>query len=104
MHAIVEELAALISKHGWKTAFDTAITRAGSHNVHSIKAIHGLDDYLHWIDAFVAWAPRERGDTRFIYDKLAAFYFFLDQEPVNSLQSPVQPGEGIQNLTPLSAW
>ncbi len=104
MHAIVEELVALIEKHGWQSGFQTAIKNAQSHGVHSIRGIQVLDDYLTWIDALITWAPRERGDTRFIYDKLAEFYFFLDQEPVKSLQNPIRPGEGVQELTPLSAW
>jgi phosphatidylserine decarboxylase len=104
MHAIVEELVALIAKHGWQSAFQAAIENARSHDVHSIKGIQVLDDYLKWIDALVTWVPRERGDTRFIYDKIAEFYFFLDQEPVKGLQSPIRPGDGIQHLTPLSAW
>ena len=104
MHAVVEQLAVLIEKHGWQSAFQTAIRNAQAHQVHSVKGIQALDDYLAWIDALVTWAPRERGDTRFIYDKLAEFYFFLDQEPVKGLQSPIRPGEGFENLTPLSAW
>src|ERR1700675_1958869 len=104
MHAIVEELVALMEKHGWQPTSAAAIKKAQSHDVQSIKAIQVLDDYLTWIDALVTWAPRERGDTRFIYDKLDEFYFFLDQEPIKSLQSPIRPGEGVQDLTPLSAW
>ena len=102
--AIVEELAALIEKNGWEGHFQAAIRSAQSHDVHSIRGIKELADYLTWIDALVAWAPRERGDTRLIYDKLSEFYFFLDQEPVKSLQSPIRPGEGAQALTSLSAW
>lgn len=104
MHAIVEQLAVLIEKHGWQSGFQAAIKKAQSHDIHSIKGIQVLDDYLAWIDALVTWAPRERGDTRFIYDKLVEFYFFLDQEPAKGWQSPIRPGEGVQNLTPLSAW
>ena len=104
MHAIVEQLVALIEKNGWQSGFHAAIKKAQSHDVHSIKGIQSLGDYLTWIDALVTWAPRERGDTRFIYQRLAEFYFFLDQEPVKGLQSPIRPGEGIQTLTPLSAW
>jgi phosphatidylserine decarboxylase len=104
MHAIVEQLVALIEQHGWQRSFQAAIKNAQSHEVRSIKDIQVLDDYLTWIDALVPWAPRARGDTRFIYDKLVEFYFFLDQEPVKGLQSPIRPGEGVQNLTPLSAW
>lgn len=104
MHAIVEALAALIDTHGWHRAFQTAITNARAHDVGSLRGIQSLDDYLAWINALVTWAPRERGDTRVIYNRLAEFYFFLDQEPVKSLQSPLQPSETVQPLTPLSEW
>ena len=104
MHSIVEDLVALIEQHGWQGTFQAAITRAQSQSVRSLNGIQVLDDYLGWIDALVTWAPREQGDTRFIYDKLAEFYCFLDQEPVKSLQSPIGPAEGAQALTPLSAW
>ncbi len=104
MQPITEALKALIQKNGWQDSFQAAIEKAQSHDVHSIKGIRTLDDYLKWIDAFVAWAPRERGDSRIIYNKLAEFYFFLDQEPLRSLQSPIRPGEGVQDLTPLSSW
>ena len=104
MHAIVEQLVVLIETHRWQSAFETAIRRAQSHEVRSIKGIQCLEDYLTWIDALVTWAPRERGDTRFIYHRLAEFYFFLDQEPVKGLQSPIRPSDGVPDLTPLSAW
>lgn len=104
MQAIVEELTLLIEQHGWRDRFETAIANARSHDVNSIKGIQHLDDYLAWIDAFAAWAPRERGDSRLIYNKLVEFYFFLDQEPLKSLQNPILPGDGIQTLTPLSLW
>ena len=32
------------------------------------------------------------------------FYFFLDQEPLKSLQSPSKPGRRAEKLTPLSGW
>jgi phosphatidylserine decarboxylase len=104
MHAIVQELVSLIESHGWQASFQAAIDQAQSHDVPDIKSIQTLGDYLAWIDALVTWAPRERGDTRLIYNKIAEFYFFLDQEPVRSLQSPILPGDGAQHLTPLSGW
>ncbi len=104
MQPIVEDLKRLIDQMSWQAQFEAAITGAQSHGVQSIRHIRTLDDYLTWIDAFVTWAPRERGDSRIIYNRLAEFYFFLDQEPVKSLQSPIAPGDGIQILTPLSHW
>jgi phosphatidylserine decarboxylase len=104
MHAIVEKLKALIKKNKWRDDFQRAIKNAQSHDVASIKSVRNLDDYLKYINDLVTWAPRERGDTRYVYDKLAEFYFFLDQEPVKSLQSPIQPGKRPKKLTPLSEW
>lgn len=104
MHAIVDKLIALIKKNGWEEDFQTAIDNAGSHNVPSISHIRNLDDYLNYINDLVTWAPRELGDSRLIYDKIVEFYFFLDQEPVRRLQSPIEPGRKPEVLTPLSEW
>lgn len=104
MHAIVNKLVALIEKNKWQEDFQRAIKNAQSHNVPSIKNIKNLNDYLHYINDLVTWAPRERGDSQFIYEKMVEFYFFLDQEPVKRLQSPIQPEKDHQLLTPLSEW
>jgi phosphatidylserine decarboxylase len=104
MHTIVEKLVSLIHKNGWEGDFNLAIQTARAFEIPSIHDIKDLDDYLGYIDALVAWTPRERGDSRMINDKLLTFYFFLDQEPVKSLQSPIAPGRHAKNLTPLSAW
>jgi phosphatidylserine decarboxylase len=104
MQAIVQKLASLIETNGWKNKFELAIGNAQALNVASIRDIGDLGAYLHWVDELVTWAPRERGDSRFINEKLMTFYFFLDQEPVKSLQSPIQPGHRADKLTPLSEW
>lgn len=104
MHAIVNKLVALIKKNKWQEDFQRAIKNAQSHNVPSIKHIQNLNDYLHYINDLVTWAPRERGDSQYIYKKMVEFYFFLDQEPVKRLQSPIQPEKDHQLLTPLSKW
>lgn len=104
MHPIVEELVALIERHHWRDDFDEAIRMAQSYHVPSIEHIKDLKDYLEYINDLVTWAPRERGDTRYIYDKITEFYFFLDQEPVKKHQSPITPGKRAEELTPLSKW
>lgn len=104
MHPIVHELITLIETNGWKVAFEQAIRSAHAQRVHGIQDIQHLDDYLRYVSELVKWTPRERGDSRRINDNLAKFYFFLDQEPLKSLQSPIAPGGGTRPLTPLSAW
>jgi phosphatidylserine decarboxylase precursor len=104
LQAIVQKLVSLIETHGWKHDFELAIRNAQTCNVPGISGIRTLDDYLRYINDFVTWAPRERGDSRRINDKLMTFYFFLDLEPVKGLQSSVQPGHRAKKLTPLSKW
>lgn len=104
VHAITEKLVALIDTHGWKDAFARAIASAQAYDVPSIRDIRTLDDYLRFVDHLVSWTPYELGDSRFIYDQLSKFYFFLDQQPVKALQSPITPGARPQQLTPLSEW
>ena len=82
MHKIVKKLIRLIEKNNWEPAFQKAIQRAQAKNIPAIKHIKSLDDYLNYVNDLVTWAPREQGDTRFVYDKIVEFYFFLDQEPV----------------------
>jgi len=104
LQVIVEKLVSLIETHGWKNDFDLAIRNAQARDVPSIRDIKDLADYLRYIDALVTWAPRERGDSRYISEKLRTFYFFLDQEPLKSLQSPIQSARHAEKLSPLSAW
>ena len=57
MHAIVNKLVVLIEKNKWQEDFQRAINNAQSHNVHSIKNIQNLNDYLHYINDLVTWPP-----------------------------------------------
>jgi phosphatidylserine decarboxylase len=104
MHAIVQKLTALIEKHGWKADFELAVRNGQARDVASVHEIQSLDDYLRYINDLVTWTPRERGDSRHMYDRMAKFYFFLDQVPLKALQSPMQPGLDSGRLTPLSGW
>jgi len=102
--SVVEELRVLIKRYDWKEDFNKAIKKAQSYDVPSIKNIKNLEDYFSWMDKLLHWAPSEKGDSaRDVYYKIAEFYFFLDQEPVKSLQNPIKP-ECEKQLTPLSEW
>lgn len=103
-HEIVQKLVDLIEENGWQDDFEEAIQNAQAYDVASISDIQTLADYLNYVNDLVTWTPRQQGDTRYIYDKIVEFYFFLDQEPLRSLQSPIEPGVEVQDLTPLSAW
>ena len=109
-HKVVNELNSLIKTHRWKGKFEKAIKNAQSHGVERIKDIRNLNDYMRWIDDLLHWAPRQKGDTRLVYQKIVEFYFFLDQDPVKKLQNPITPGKRVggkyrpPRLTPLSRW
>lgn len=107
MHDIVKELEDLIERHNWKANFEKAIQKAHSYQVPSITHIKTLDNYLNYIDQLVTWTPGEKqahpvGES--VYQHIVEFYFFLDQEPVKELQSPIAPGKSSKELTPLSQW
>ncbi len=94
-HKVVNELNSLIKTHRWKGKFEKAIKNAQSHGVERIKDIRNLNDYMRWIDDLLHWAPRQKGDTRLVYQKIVEFYFFLDQDPVKKLQNPITPGKRV---------
>ncbi len=102
-HPIVEKLVLLIKQNGWESDFQQAIDNAQAKEVSvpPIGPIKTLDDYLDFINKILTWVPVQQGDSRYVYNIIVAFYFFLDQEPVKSLQSPIQPGHGEENLIPV---
>ncbi len=109
MEPIVVELKKWIEdpKDPKKSAFNKAIKTAQSHNLYDFKELKtwkSYRDYLKWINDLLHWVPTQDGDTRHVYDKIVQFYFIPDQEPVKSMQSPVEPGKKPDKLTWLSAW
>jgi len=111
MEPIVQKLQKLIEAHGWAGRFQQALDEAAAQKVAQIAHILSLNDYLHYIDEMVRWAPREAGDSRLVHDKLVEFHFILDQPSLRSLQSPLAPalvGPGphfvAAPLSPLSQW
>lgn len=104
MEPIVEQLRVLIKEHSWESHFQRALDHAAAQQVAQISHIRTLSDYLHYIDDMVRWAPREAGDSRLVHDKLVEFHFILDQPPLLTLQSPIEPTGKPQRLTPLSQW
>jgi phosphatidylserine decarboxylase len=104
MTPIVEKLIALIAQHGWEENFSSAIKQVKTHQVPALANIDSLDSYLHFIDDMVHWAPRECGDSRMVHDKLAEFYFVLNQPTLLALQSQIRPEEVPSTLSALSQW
>ena len=100
---ITQQLIDLIEANGWRDKFCDAISAAQSFDVPQLAKIDSLDAYLEYVNDMVTWTPREVGDSQSVYLEIVKFYFILDQEPLRSLQSPIQPGADGP-LTPLSQW
>ncbi|MEZ4315096.1 MAG: phosphatidylserine decarboxylase [Polyangiaceae bacterium] len=100
----MNKLARLIEERGYRPDFDAAIDLARREEVHGLGHIRTLDDYLQHLDNLLRWAPRYQGDARVFEQNLLAVYFYLSQEPVKRLQTPIVPGREGQSRTPLSDW
>lgn len=103
-HPIVDELALMIKENNWTVAFEQAILVANSKNVPLLCKVKTLDQYLHWINNFLYWVPRENSSGRNVNDHLSAFYFIADQESIFPLQNKVIPYDKALPLTPFSKW
>ncbi|MBO5054128.1 MAG: phosphatidylserine decarboxylase [Muribaculaceae bacterium] len=99
-----QELIDLISKNNWQDKFQKAFEKAKSYNVQEMDDINSLEDYYNWLDANLRWVPVEDQFGRKMFNHICKFYFILQQSPVLELQTPVQPHDQSQPLTPLSAW
>lgn len=103
MQPVVSKLIRLIDKYGWGPLFEEAIQRAANLDATTIAPIRSLADYIEYIDNLLTWIPTQHGSRMLIYEKIVAFYFILDQEPLYGLQSAVSP-TSPETLTPLSGW
>ena len=101
---IVSALVDLIQSNGWLPQFEEAVASAAAHGVSSLSGVDTVDAYLAWLDRLVEWAPRERGDSQLVHDKLVEFHFFVDQPSLAELQNAIEPGSDGADLTPLSQW
>jgi len=99
---VVKKLKNLIEDNNWETKFKEAIDKAQEYKIKRIEHIQNIDKFLEWLDTFVEWIPYDKDGERDLYYNICEFYFFLDQEPVKSLQTPEKPGE--KGETPLSKW
>lgn len=103
-HKVVQELIELIKVNQWEGKFNEAIANAHKKNILQIRHIKNLQDYLAWINALLYWIPTENEPGKEIYNRLAKFYFILDQHPVLELQNKIIPHDHTLPQTPLFAW
>jgi phosphatidylserine decarboxylase len=101
-NSVVKDLKDLIEKNNWEGKFEEAIQNAQKYKIERIRDIKNFDAFLEWLDTFVKWVPYDEAGERDLYYNICEFYFFLDQEPVKSLQTPEEPG--VTGETPLSKW
>jgi phosphatidylserine decarboxylase len=104
MHQIAEKLAALIRQYGWEDDFQAALAKAQASEISGFPQIPTLEDFLRQTSDLVTYTPAAGADVRNAFAAHLHYYYVLSQEPLRCLQSPLEPGESAQELTPLSAW
>jgi len=104
MHPIAEKLASLIRQYSWERNFQAAIDNAQALGIVGFPQIPTLDDFLRQTSDLVTYTPSAGADVRNAFAAHLHYYFILHQEPLRSLQNPIEPGESRKELTPLSAW
>ncbi len=101
---VVQQLVKMINDNDWVEIFEEGIRAARESGVKGIEKIKGLEEYLEWINDFLYWIPAENSPGSEVYNRLAEFYFILDQSPIVELQDPVLPSARMPATRPLSKW
>ena len=101
---VVQRLSDLIARNHWQDAFAQALASAAALKVPTLQHLGSLDDYLGWLDALLRWVPSVAPDGERVRNRMAEFYFLLDQPAVQRLQNRIAPHEEARPLSDLSAW
>ncbi|KAK0609568.1 phosphatidylserine decarboxylase-like protein [Bombardia bombarda] len=66
--------------------------------------IQTAQGFLDYANELLVWIPHEDFKGKDIYNVICIFYFVLDQLPLGSMQTPIDPSSANKPLTWLSAW
>ncbi|CAG8463259.1 10862_t:CDS:1 [Racocetra fulgida] len=104
-HPVIQGLINMIKRNDWESKFEKAVSDAHNTDVEDMTTIVTLNDYYNYLHYLLMWVPREDETGSLIYNMLCTMYFVLDQESVQSLQSPVKPSSyPPEPLSELSQW
>lgn len=104
---IVKEIMSMVdTMPGWKEIFQKTMDNINALNLvdYQSRGLTSLDAMYKWWNDFVIWVPQENKFGHRVLEYLCMFFFFFDQEPVLSLQTPEKPAYPEPKLTPLSQW
>ena len=87
----------------WKGAFQKAIDNAQKHGVELIRSIKVPEDFLKFANKLLT-EPFLSRRCRDENNALLGVDFILNQEPLNSWQSRIEPRDKPKELTELSEW
>ncbi|KAL8653919.1 MAG: hypothetical protein Q9210_001818 [Variospora velana] len=90
---VVEELEDHIRNTlGWSTRFEDAVKGAHNSGIIEMQSVTTTNEYLHKINGWLYWVPRENEEGRDVYNRICLFYFVMNQPSVKPLQDPIEPG------------
>ncbi|KAI4168776.1 MAG: hypothetical protein LQ343_006137 [Gyalolechia ehrenbergii] len=68
---------------GWSQRFEDAVKAAHDSGIIEMQAITTTSEYLHKINEWLYWIPKENEEGRDVYNRICLFYFIMNQ-PTNS--------------------
>ncbi|KAI4230546.1 MAG: hypothetical protein LQ349_006204 [Xanthoria aureola] len=77
---------------GWTKRFEDAVKGAYDSGIIEMQTITTTSQYLHKINEWLYWIPKENEDGREVYYRICLFYFVMNQPTVKQLQDPIKPG------------
>ncbi|KAI4231304.1 MAG: hypothetical protein LQ349_005699 [Xanthoria aureola] len=77
---------------GWTKRFEDAVKGAHETGIIEMQAITTTSQYLHKINEWLYWIPKENEEGRDVYNRICLFYFVMNQPTVKQLQDPIEPG------------
>ncbi|KAL8966451.1 MAG: hypothetical protein Q9197_005976 [Variospora fuerteventurae] len=89
---------------GWSTRFEDAVKGAQNTGIIEMQSITTTNEYLHKINEWLYWVPRENEEGRDVYNRICLFYFVMNQPSVKPLQDPIEPGASNIKNSWLTDW
>ncbi|KAI4285065.1 MAG: hypothetical protein L6R38_000961 [Xanthoria sp. 2 TBL-2021] len=89
---------------GWSQRFEDAVKGAHDSGIIEMQAITTTSDYLHKINEWLYWIPKENEEGRQVYHRICLFYFIMNQPTVKQLQDPIEPGAINVKTSWLTDW
>lgn len=76
---------------GWSQRFEDAVKAAHDSGIIEMQAITTTSEYLHKINEWLYWIPKENEEGRDVYNRICLFYFIMNQPTVKAFRTRSSP-------------